>query len=143
MTVQSKSAARPDSVTTGPIAGSRKIYTSPEGRPDIRVPFREIALDPSAREEPYRAYDTSGPFTDPAVDDRPRRRPGPGPQHLDRRARLRHAFRRATCAPRTTATSAPSTCSPPVPPSTRSTAGAPASPSPSTNSPAPGSSRKK
>ncbi len=67
MTVQSKSAARPDSVTTGPIAGSRKIYTSPEGRPDIRVPFREIALDPSAREEPYRAYDTSGPFTDPGV----------------------------------------------------------------------------
>ena len=62
MTVQSKSAARPDSVTTGPIAGSRKIYTSPEGRPDILVPFREIALDPSAREEPYRAYDCSGPL---------------------------------------------------------------------------------
>ena len=54
-------------VTTGPIAGSRKIYTSPEGRPDIAVPFREIALDPTAREEPYRAYDTSGPYTDPAV----------------------------------------------------------------------------
>ncbi|MDE2004951.1 MAG: phosphomethylpyrimidine synthase ThiC [Rhodospirillales bacterium] len=67
MTVQSKSAARPDHVTTGPVAGSRKIYTSPEGRPDIAVPFREIALDPSAREEPYRAYDTSGPFTDPAI----------------------------------------------------------------------------
>ena len=67
MTVQSKTAARPSSVTTGPIAGSRKIYTSPEGRPDIAVPFREIALDPTAREEPYRAYDTSGPYTDPAV----------------------------------------------------------------------------
>jgi phosphomethylpyrimidine synthase len=67
MTVQSKTAARPSSVTTGPIAGSRKIYTSPEGRPDINVPFREIALDPSAREEPYRAYDCSGPYTDPAV----------------------------------------------------------------------------
>ena len=67
MTVQSKIAARPSSVTTGPIAGSRKIYTSPEGRPDINVPFREIALDPSAREEPYRAYDCSGPYTDPAV----------------------------------------------------------------------------
>ncbi len=67
MTVQSKSAARPASVTTGPIAGSRKIYTSPEGRPDIAVPFREIALEPTAREEPYRAYDTSGPFTDPAA----------------------------------------------------------------------------
>ncbi len=60
MTVQTK----PSSVTTGPIAGSRKIYTSPEGRPDIRVPFREIALDPSARETPFRAYDTSGLYTD-------------------------------------------------------------------------------
>jgi len=67
MTVQSKAAARPSSVTTGPIAGSRKIYSSPEGRPDIRVPFREIALDPSAREEPYRAYDCSGPYTDPSI----------------------------------------------------------------------------
>jgi phosphomethylpyrimidine synthase len=67
MTVQSKTAARPNSVTTGAIAGSRKIYTSPAGRPDINVPFREIALDPSAREEPYRAYDCSGPYTDPSV----------------------------------------------------------------------------
>ena len=67
MTVQSKTAARPSSVTTGPIVGSRKVYTSPEGRPDIHVPFREIALDPSAREEPYRAYDCSGIYTDPAV----------------------------------------------------------------------------
>ena len=67
MTVQSKSTTRPSSVTTGPIAGSRKIYSSPEGRPDILVPFREIALDPSAKEEPYRAYDCSGVYTDPSV----------------------------------------------------------------------------
>src|SRR6185312_305768 len=67
MTVQSKTAARPSSVTTGSIAGSRKIYTSPAGRPDINVPFREIALEPTAREEPYRAYDCSGVYTDPAV----------------------------------------------------------------------------
>jgi phosphomethylpyrimidine synthase len=67
MTVQSKTAARPSTVTTGPIAGSCKIYTAPADRPEIAVPFREIALDPSAREEPYRAYDTSGPFTDPAA----------------------------------------------------------------------------
>ena len=67
MTVQSKFAARPNTVTTGPIIGSRKIYTSPDGRPDIRVPFREIALDPSAREEPYRAYDCSGIYTDTGV----------------------------------------------------------------------------
>jgi phosphomethylpyrimidine synthase len=67
MTAQSKSTTRPSSVTTGPIAGSHKIYSSPEGRPDILVPFREIALDPSAKEEPYRAYDCSGVYTDPAV----------------------------------------------------------------------------
>jgi phosphomethylpyrimidine synthase len=67
MTVQSNSTTRPSSVTTGPIAGSHKIYSSPEGRPDILVPFREIMLDPSAKEEPYRAYDCSGVYTDPAV----------------------------------------------------------------------------
>ncbi len=89
MTVQSKTAARPSSVTTGPIAGSRKIYTSPEGRPDIAVPFREIALDPTAREEPYRAYDTSGPYTDPAGPDRPRGRPAAGARRVDRQTRLR------------------------------------------------------
>ncbi|HET6182712.1 MAG TPA: phosphomethylpyrimidine synthase ThiC [Acetobacteraceae bacterium] len=67
MTVQSKSPARPSTVTTGPVVGSRKIYTSPDGRPDIRVPFREVALDPSAREEPLRLYDCSGPYTDPGA----------------------------------------------------------------------------
>jgi phosphomethylpyrimidine synthase len=67
MTVQSKSTTRPSSVTTGSIAGSHKIYSSPEDRPDILVPFREITLDPSAKEEPYRAYDCSGVYTDPAV----------------------------------------------------------------------------
>jgi phosphomethylpyrimidine synthase len=54
-------------VTTGPITGSRKCYSAPDGFPDLRVPFREIPLDPSAHEEPVRVYDTSGPFTDPAV----------------------------------------------------------------------------
>jgi phosphomethylpyrimidine synthase len=66
MTVHTKpKTATPAAVTTGPIAGSRKVYTSPEGRPDIRVPFREIALSPSSGEEPFRIYDTSGPYTDP------------------------------------------------------------------------------
>jgi len=59
--------ATPHTVTTGPIAGSRKCHSAPEDFPDIRVPFREIALDPSAREEPLRVYDTSGPYTDPEV----------------------------------------------------------------------------
>jgi len=60
MTYQQK----PSAVTTGPIIGSRKIYTSPEGHPEISVPFREISLHPSAREEPVRLYDTSGPYTE-------------------------------------------------------------------------------
>jgi len=52
------------SVTTGPIQGSRKAYASPAGRPDISVPFREIVLtDPG--EPPVRVYDPSGPYTDP------------------------------------------------------------------------------
>ena len=67
MTVQSKTTARPSSVTTGPIAGSRKIYISPEGRPDMLVPFREIALDPTSREAAFHVYDTSGPYTDPSI----------------------------------------------------------------------------
>jgi phosphomethylpyrimidine synthase len=53
----------PQSVTTGPIQGSRKVYASPAGHPDIRVPFREIVLtDPN--EAPVRVYDPSGPYTD-------------------------------------------------------------------------------
>ncbi len=60
MTYQQK----PSAVTTGPITGSRKVYSSPADRPDILVPFREIVLDPSAKEEPVRLYDCSGPYTE-------------------------------------------------------------------------------
>ena len=60
MTYQQK----PSAVTTGPITGSRKIYSSPADRPDILVPLREIVLDPSAKEEPVRLYDCSGPYTE-------------------------------------------------------------------------------
>jgi len=63
MTYQQK----PSAVTTGPIAGSRKIYIPAEGREDIRVPFREVELAASANEPPFRLYDTSGPYTDPSV----------------------------------------------------------------------------
>jgi phosphomethylpyrimidine synthase len=58
--------AAPRNVTTGPIAGSRKVYAAPKARPDIRVPFREIAL--SDRNEPaVRVYDPSGPYTESAA----------------------------------------------------------------------------
>src|SRR5688572_17681446 len=51
-------------VTTGPISASSKVYTSPEGHDDIRVPFREIALSEGAGERAFRVYDPSGPYTD-------------------------------------------------------------------------------
>ncbi|MGA9216217.1 MAG: phosphomethylpyrimidine synthase ThiC, partial [Methylocella sp.] len=57
----------PRSVTSGPLPGSKKIYHHPRGRADIAVPFREIALDPSAGEPPVRVYDPSGPYTQDAV----------------------------------------------------------------------------
>src|SRR5262249_280644 len=51
-------------VTTGPIAGSRKIYATPASAPDLRVPLREIALDASSGEPPLPVYDSSGVYTD-------------------------------------------------------------------------------
>ena len=54
-------------VTTGPLPASTKTFTSPEGFPQLRVPFREIALHESAKEPPVRVYDTSGPYTDPTA----------------------------------------------------------------------------
>ncbi|MCI0737109.1 MAG: phosphomethylpyrimidine synthase ThiC, partial [Beijerinckiaceae bacterium] len=57
----------PQSVTCGPLPGSRKVYHHPQGRRDIAVPFREIALDPSASEPPPRVYDPSGPYTQDGV----------------------------------------------------------------------------
>jgi phosphomethylpyrimidine synthase len=51
-------------VTTGPIAGSRKIYSAPEAAPYLCVPYREIALSEGAGEEPVRVYDPSGVYTD-------------------------------------------------------------------------------
>ncbi|EJW13405.1 Thiamin biosynthesis protein ThiC [Rhodovulum sp. PH10] len=52
-------------ITTGPIVASRKIYTSPEAAPDLKVPLREIPLTEGAGEPPVRVYDPSGPYTDP------------------------------------------------------------------------------
>jgi len=53
-------------VTTGSIPGSRKIYVAGERHKDLRVPFREVALHPSANEPPVKLYDPSGPYTDEA-----------------------------------------------------------------------------
>ena len=47
------------SVTRGPLPGSRKLIVG-------GVPFREVPL--SGGEAPVRLYDTSGPYTDEAVE---------------------------------------------------------------------------
>ncbi len=62
-------ASRPESpkVTTGSLPASTKVYVPGRLHPDIRVPLREIALEPSANEPDFRVYDTSGPYSDPAA----------------------------------------------------------------------------
>ncbi|QBE63035.1 phosphomethylpyrimidine synthase ThiC [Pseudoduganella lutea] len=66
------STAEVDSAAIAPLPNSRKIYVT-GSRPDIRVPMREITqADTSASfghevNPPVTVYDTSGPYTDPAV----------------------------------------------------------------------------
>ncbi len=61
-----------DSAATQPFPNSRKIYVH-GSRPDIRVPMREISLADTQTDKgnepnaPVLVYDTSGPYTDPAV----------------------------------------------------------------------------
>ena len=51
-------------VTTGPLNGSRKIHSSPQGKEDLAVPLREISL---SNGEAFHVYDPSGPYTDDGV----------------------------------------------------------------------------
>ena len=53
----------PETVTTGPLTGSHKVYHEPAGWAGVRVPFREITLTDPA-EAPVRVYDASGPYTE-------------------------------------------------------------------------------
>jgi phosphomethylpyrimidine synthase len=64
--------ARVDEAAIKPLPHSRKVYVT-GSRPDIRVPMREIsqADTPASfgaeKNPPIYVYDTSGPYTDPAV----------------------------------------------------------------------------
>ena len=49
------------------LPASRKVYHAGVRHADLRVPMREIQLHPSSGEPPLKVYDTSGPYTDPAV----------------------------------------------------------------------------
>src|SRR3954471_19361529 len=53
---------------------SRKVYVGGKVHPTLRVPFREIDLQPTKGmngrielNDPVRVYDTSGPWSDPAI----------------------------------------------------------------------------
>ncbi|MDP1989285.1 phosphomethylpyrimidine synthase ThiC [Phenylobacterium sp.] len=56
-----------DAIPTGERPGSKKVYEAGRLWPDIRVPFREVAVHESAGEPPVTLYDPSGPYTDPAA----------------------------------------------------------------------------
>ena len=56
-----------NTIPTGERPGSRKVYVAGQMFPDIRVPFREVAVHPSANEPPVTIYDPSGPYTDPGA----------------------------------------------------------------------------
>ena len=53
----------PETVTTGPLTGSRKVYATPTGWDDVHVPLRQILLSDPAEPELY-VYDASGPYTE-------------------------------------------------------------------------------
>jgi len=64
MNIQPKAGSIvPETVTTGPLTGSKKVYYTVPGHPDVQVPYREISVsDP--KEPPVRVYDASGPYTE-------------------------------------------------------------------------------
>src|SRR5579864_390590 len=64
MNIQSPIAS---AIPTGERPGSRKVYQEGVLHPCLRVPFREVAVHPSANEPPLTLYDPSGPYTDPAA----------------------------------------------------------------------------
>ncbi|WP_299845152.1 phosphomethylpyrimidine synthase ThiC [uncultured Paracoccus sp.] len=54
-------------ITTDELPASRKIHVPGVQHPDLRVPMREISVHPTAGEPPLPVYDSSGPYTDPAI----------------------------------------------------------------------------
>jgi phosphomethylpyrimidine synthase len=67
MNIQSTIKSVAETLSIGPIPGSHKVYQAGELFPDIRVPFREVAVHPSANEPPVTIYDPSGPYSDPTI----------------------------------------------------------------------------
>src|SRR5579863_7872231 len=58
-----------------PLPNSTRVYVAGKLHPQIRVPFREISLNPTRHvdgrleaNDPVRVYDCSGPWGDPAFE---------------------------------------------------------------------------
>ena len=67
MNVQTTIKSVAETISVGPVPGSRKVYQAGVLFPELRVPFREVAVHPSANEPPVTIYDPSGPYTDPTA----------------------------------------------------------------------------
>ncbi|MGH6972715.1 MAG: phosphomethylpyrimidine synthase ThiC, partial [Caulobacteraceae bacterium] len=65
MNVQTPIEAK--TIPTGERPGSRRVWAQGALHPCVRVPFREVAVHPSAGEPPLTLYDTAGPYGDPAA----------------------------------------------------------------------------
>ena len=81
-------------VTTGPIAGSRKVYATPEAAPDLRVPLREIALDAELGRAAGAGLRHHRPLHRPRREHRRRAGPPRAAHRLGEGARRRRGIRR-------------------------------------------------
>src|SRR3974390_1761996 len=54
--------------TPGALRSSQKIFVAGKRYGDLRIAMREIELESTAKEPPVRVYDTSGPYSDTAVE---------------------------------------------------------------------------
>ncbi len=118
-------------VTTGPLSGSRKVYSAPDGHDDLAVPFREIAL--SSGERLQRSTTRRGPLPIPTWRSTSSAGWPPCAAPGSRRAAGWRPIRAGRSSRRTTAMSAPRISSAPSTSSGGLCAGLPASRSPSSS----------
>ena len=85
--------SKQNGITTQPLPASNKVHVHSHYRPDISVPMRAITVSSAQPRHgaggnghvnpPLMVYDTSGPYTDPNVEDRHTQRVGTAAFGLD------------------------------------------------------------